>query len=120
VVYGSRLLNPANPTGGIMFYLGGRAVTLATNLLYGSRLTDEPTCYKVFHRDALAGLEIERDGFEWEPEITAKLLLRGEAIVEVPISYRPRSAEQGKKIKAKDGLKALATLIRCRLRRRGR
>lgn len=119
VVYGSRLLNPANPTGGAMFYLGGRVVTLATNLLYGSRLTDEPTCYKVFHRDALAGLRIEHDGFEWEPEITAKLLRRGERILEVPISYRPRTAREGKKIRAADGLKALATLLRYRLGRRG-
>jgi dolichol-phosphate mannosyltransferase len=117
VVYGSRILKQDNPQGGLPFYLGGRLVTLVTNLLYGSRLTDEPTCYKMFRREVLADLAIESDGFDWEPEVTAKILKKGIRIWEVPISYNPRKVEQGKKIKARDGLKALWTLLKHRLRR---
>lgn len=118
VVYGSRLLKRDNPRGGFFFYLGGRTVTLVTNLLFGARLTDEPTCYKVFTRRLLAELDIQGEGFEWEPEVTAKILKRGVKIVEVPISYRPRPPAQGKKIRLRDGLMAIATLLRERLRRR--
>ncbi len=116
VVYGSRILNADNPRGGLRFYAGGRLVTLATNLLYGCRLTDEPTCYKMFRSDVLRRISIESDGFEWEPEVTAKILKQGIRIVEVPISYAPRSVAEGKKIKARDGALALWTLLRQRWR----
>lgn len=116
VVYGSRLLKKDNPQGGFSFYWGGRLVTLATNLIYGSKLTDEPTCYKMFRSHVLEGMDIESNGFEWEPEVTAKILKKGIRIAEVPISYRPRKVEQGKKIKALDGLKAVWVLLKFRFR----
>jgi glycosyltransferase involved in cell wall biosynthesis len=116
VVYGSRLLKKDNPQGGFSFYWGGRLVTLATNLIYGSKLTDEPTCYKMFRSNVLEGMDIESNGFEWEPEVTAKILKKGIRIDEVPISYRPRKVEQGKKIKALDGLKAIWALLKYRFR----
>ena len=116
VVYGSRLLKTKNPRSSRAFYWGGRLVTLATNLLYGSRLTDEPTCYKVFATEVIRNLPFEGDGFEWEPEITARILKRGIAIFEVPISYHPRRPDQGKKIRPWDGIKAILTLLRWRFR----
>lgn len=116
VVYGSRLLKKDNPQGGFSFYWGGRLVTLATNLIYGSKLTDEPTCYKMFRSQVLADIAIESDGFEWEPEVTAKILKKGIRIAEVPISYKPRKVDQGKKIKALDGLKAIWALLKYRFR----
>ena len=114
VVYGSRILKKDNPQGGFKFYVGGRLVTLATNLLFFSRLTDEPTCYKLFRRDLIAGISLKGNGFELEPEITAKILRRGIKIHEIPISYNPRGILEGKKINAKDGLLALWTLLRYR------
>lgn len=116
VVYGSRILNRDNPQGRLSFYMGGRLVTVATNLIFGSRLTDEPTCYKMFRTEVLKEIVIESDGFEWEPEVTAKLLKKGIHIAEVPISYEPRPMDHGKKIKARDGVKALWTLLKYRLR----
>jgi hypothetical protein len=95
-------------------YLGGRVVTEFANLLYGSRLTDEPTCYKCFRADVIKAITIESDRFDWEPEVTAKILRSGVEIVEVPISYRPRSFADGKKIGVRDGLTALWTLARYR------
>lgn len=115
VVYGSRILRQDNPHGGLPFHLGGRLVTMATNLLFGSRLTDEPTCYKMFRTEVLQDVGIESDGFEWEPEVTAKILKKGIRIIEVPISYKPRSVSGGKKIKPVDGIKAVWTLLKYRL-----
>ena len=115
VVYGSRILKRDNPKGGWRFFMGGRLVTIATNLLFGSHITDEPTCYKLFRRELICGLDLKGNGFELEPEITAKILRRGIRIYEAPISYRPRDVSQGKKINAKDGLIALWTLLRYRL-----
>lgn len=113
IVYGSRELNKKNRAhSGFLFFLGGRLVTIITNLLYGSHLTDEPTCYKCFDAKLLKSIKINGNGFEWEPEITAKILKKGIEIREVPISYFPR--KQGKKIKYKDGLKAIWTLIKYR------
>lgn len=86
-------------------------VTSVTNLLYGSRLTDEPTCYKTFDSKVIKNIEIRGNKFEWEPEVTAKILKRGIKIHEVPISYHPRSKEEGKKINWKDGLHAIYTLF---------
>ena len=95
-------------------YLGGRIVTEFANLLYGTRLTDAPTCYKCFRTDVIRAITIEHDRFDWEPEVTAKLLRSGIEIFEVPITYRPRSFEEGKKIGVRDGLAALWTLARYR------
>lgn len=115
VVYGSRVLNKSNTEkSSLAFYLGGRVVTFFTNLLFFSKLTDEPTCYKTFHRDVIEQITFKGNGFEWEPEITAKVLKRGWKILEVPISYNPRKTDEGKKIKATDGIKAILTLIKYR------
>lgn len=116
VVYGSRILNPENAMSYFSYYWGGRLVTWVTNLLYGSRITDEPTCYKVFRRDLLLDLRLTCEGFDFCPEVTAKVLKRGERIVEVPISYRPRKIGEGKKIRWTDGLAAVWVLIRERFR----
>ncbi len=117
VVYGSRILGNRGRKGNyshFSFYIGGRVVSLFTNILFGSRLTDEPTCYKVFERGLLKGLNIEGERFEWEPEVTAKILKRGIRIDEIPISYFPRNKKEGKKINWKDGVNALWTLLRYR------
>ncbi len=115
VVYGSRILHPENHEhSALRFYLGGRMITWFTNLLYGSRLTDEPTCYKVFRRELLDELNLVCERFEFCPEITAKLLRLGEPIVEVPIRYYPRKPDEGKKIGWRDGIEALSTLLRWR------
>lgn len=118
IVYGSRILKKENHKGKFIFYLGGRTVTMFANLLYGSRLTDEPTCYKVFHKNLKPVLlKAEGNHFEWEPEITAKFLRKGYNILEVPISYNPRTTEEGKKINAMDGIQALWTLLKWRFKR---
>ncbi len=116
VVYGSRILGKSK-RGGLMFYLGGRVITLLTNLLYGLRLTDEPTCYKLFKADVLKSIEIESRGFEFCPEVTAKIAKKGISIFEVPISYNARGKEQGKKIKFKDGITAVLTLLKYRFKK---
>ena len=121
VCYGSRILKEKSlgragicgvltgkhPDSYFLAYLGGVSVTKWINLLTGSKLTDEPTCYKCFHRNALVGLTIEHDDFAWEPEVTVKLLIRSHRIKEVPVSYHPRKRDEGKKINWKDGVKAL-------------
>ena len=116
VVYGSRLLKKDYHRGSLRFYLGGRLITMTVNLLFGSRLTDEPTCYKLFRRKLISSLPLKGNGFELEPEITAKLLRRGYTIYEAPIAYDPRDVIHGKKIKARDGLIAIWTLLRYRFR----
>jgi glycosyltransferase involved in cell wall biosynthesis len=128
VVYGSRILmekalgrsgvcgliTGKHPHSYVLAYLGGVAITRWINLLTGARLTDEPTCYKCFHRTALEGITIECDDFAWEPEITMKVLRSGISIAEIPISYHPRKREEGKKINWRDGIKALWTAWRYR------
>ncbi len=111
VVYGSRLLNKNNPHGTLPFYLGGKLVTAVTNLLFRVHLTDEPTGYKIFRANFLKNLPMKHNDFCWDVEVTAKVLRWGEKIVEVPISYRPRSKREGKKINYRDGIKTLWTLI---------
>ncbi len=115
VVYGSRERFQENHGhSSWLFYLGGMAVSLWFSILYLTRLTDEPTCYKTFSGDLIRALLFEGNGFEWEPEITAKLLRLGYHIREVPIKYRPRKADEGKKIKASDGFRALSEALRWR------
>lgn len=112
-VYGSRLLR-VNPQSSALFYWGGRLLSWYTNLLFGSRLTDESTGYKLVRTSLLRELRIASDGFEFCAEVTAKLLRRGIAIHEVPIQYRPRSRAEGKKIRWRDGLTAVRVLTRFR------
>ncbi|HBL17912.1 MAG: glycosyl transferase [Elusimicrobia bacterium GWA2_69_24] len=113
-VFGSRILRPNNPASYLRFYWGGRLLTLWTNLLFGAAITDEPTCYKLLRSDLLRSLDLRCEGFEFCPEVTGKLLRRGVPIAEVPISYRPRSIEEGKKIRWIDGIEALWVLLRVR------
>lgn len=114
VVYGSRLLHPDNPKKFGFFYIGGRLVTAVTNLLYGSKLTDVPTCYKTFLAKTVRPFNVKSNGFEWEAEITATLLKAGISIGEVPIKYYPRKV--GKKIKYADGFKIILTLLKHRFK----
>jgi len=113
VVYGSRIMGSTNKSY-LRYYLGGRLVTFVTNLLYGSTLTDEPTCYKLFRTDLLRSLDLQCEGFEFCPEATAKILRRGIEIAEVPISYSPRKIHEGKKIRWTDGARAIWTLAKYR------
>jgi dolichol-phosphate mannosyltransferase len=114
VVYGSRNLKKENRHSYFRYYLGGVLVTKVVNLLFASKLTDEPTCYKAFRKETIDKLRIEGDGFEWEPEVTAKLLRAGHQIEEVPIKYYPRSFKQGKKLSWRDGVRAIWTLFKHR------
>jgi len=113
VVYGSRNLQ-RNPRSSWSFYWGGRLLSWIANWLYGSHITDEATGYKVIKTDLLRDLGLETDGFEFCPEVTGKLLQRGVDIHEVPISYHPRSWDEGKKIQWFDGVIAIWTLVRYR------
>jgi len=114
VVYGSRILGH-NPKSYTRYYWGGRFLSLLTNLLYGTSITDEPTCYKVFDASLLKGLPLKCEGFEFCPEVTARIARRKIPIHEVPIRYAPRSIEEGKKIRWKDGLTAIWTLVKYRI-----
>lgn len=108
VVYGSREAENRNRIySAPSFFLGGLLLTYWINLLYNSNLTDEPTCYKTFDGNLIRSIPIEGDKFEWEPEITAKLLRMGFEIREIPISYSPRKITEGKKIKWYDGIQGL-------------
>jgi len=114
VVYGSRILGAAQARSYTRYYWGGRFLSWLTNFLYGSAITDEPTCYKVFETQLLKSFDLKASGFEFCPEVTAKTLKAGLNIIEVPITYHPRSFEQGKKIRARDGLKAIWILLKHR------
>ena len=111
VVYGVR---PDRPERGLRFFLGAKLLTQLTNILYRAGIHDEATCYKVFRRSLLTQLQLQCQRFEFCPEVTAKLCRMGEKIEEVPISYHPRSAVEGKKIRHSDGWQAIWTLIRYR------
>jgi hypothetical protein len=92
-----------------------RFLTMLTNVLFGGRLTDMETAYKVMRRGALEGIRLRCVGFDIEPELTARLLRAGRKIVEVPISYNPRRVDEGKKMRWIDGVDAVYTLLKCRL-----
>ncbi len=115
-VYGSRLLNNPFPRRGYLStLLGNHAITLFTNLLYGTHLTDSYTCYKLIPAKILKSFKLQSNRFEVEAEITAKLARAEVRILEVPISYHPRTYAKGKKIKLRDFFLALATLLKYRL-----
>ena len=115
VIYGSRFLKPENRHSYMSFYIGGQVVTLLTNILYNQRLTDEPTCYKVFDANFLRSIPLECTRFEFCPEVTAKVAKRGIRIKEFPINYYPRSVAEGKKISWFDGLEAIWVLLKYRI-----
>jgi glycosyltransferase involved in cell wall biosynthesis len=116
VVFGSRFLG-AGRRGSLSFYLANRGLAALTNALYGARLTDIETCYKVFRRDVLPRLKLRAARFEIEPELTAQVLKAGLRLVELPIGYVPRSKSEGKKISWRDGFGAIAMLLNQRLTR---
>lgn len=113
VVYGSRFRGSAK---NIPFKtrVANWVLTKFSNLLYGSKLTDMATAYKVFRSEVIKGLRLRSARFEFEPEVTAKLLMSGYKIVEVPISYHPRSVDEGKKIGWIDGIEYIYTLLKYR------
>lgn len=114
VVYGSRILNKNNKFSYFSFYWGGRLISLFTRILFGQHITDEPTCYKVFDSQLIKAIPLSSDRFGFCPEVTAKLLKLGYKIKELPIHYYPRSKQEGKKIKWKDGVEALYLLFKYR------
>ena len=113
VVYGSRFLGRHRA---FMFahYLGNKFVTLVTNILYNTMLTDMETCYKVMRVDVLRSMTLKSNGFGIEPEMTAKIFKRGYRVYEVPITYAGRGYEQGKKITWRAGFNALWVLFKYR------
>jgi len=113
VVYGSRFTGERKNMLPL-HWLGNRLLSLVTNVLYSSTLSDMETCYKLFDAEVLEGLTIESNRFDFEPEITAKVLRRGHRIYEVPISYAGREPHEGKKITWRDGISALRALIKFR------
>lgn len=116
VVYGSRFLDKKRPSGmAFANYIANRFLTKCTNFLYGLHLTDMETCYKLMKADLLKGLPLRANRFSFEPEVTAFLAKRGIPIRELPISYRGRTAEEGKKIKARDFFFAIATLLKYKM-----
>jgi glycosyltransferase involved in cell wall biosynthesis len=98
-----------------LYVLGNKGVTLACNILFNVYLHDIMTCHKMIRTDLFRSLALSSPGFAIEPEITARLVQRRERIFEVPVHYRARSTEEGKKLTAMDGFRVLATLLRCRL-----
>lgn len=117
VVYGSRFRG--GPTKAMFFWhmMGNRFLTLVTNVLYNTILSDMETCYKLFTREVAEQLDLKAPGWGFDPEITAQILKRGYRIYEVPISYTGREFEEGKKISWRDGLTVLWTLLKYRFTR---
>lgn len=114
VVYGSRFLTRTSG-GPWLTRAANRALTVLTNLLYGSSITDMETCYKIMRVEVARSLTLSANRFDIEPEITARLLLGGHRILERPVTFSPRSRAAGKKIGWRDGLIAIVVLVRLRL-----
>jgi glycosyltransferase involved in cell wall biosynthesis len=114
VVFGTRAWT-SQSSFSFWYVMGNKSVTFATNLLYNCWISDVMTCYKAMRTELFRSLPLKERGFAIEPEIAARVLRSGERIHEVPISYRARSREAGKKLTALDGLRVLRTLVRCRL-----
>jgi glycosyltransferase involved in cell wall biosynthesis len=114
VVFGTRAWS-SHSAFSFWYVMGNKAVTFATNLLYDCWISDVMTCHKVMRTDLFRRLRLRERGFAIEPEIAARVLRAGERIYEVPVSYRARSRADGKKLEAFDGLRVLATLVRCRI-----
>jgi glycosyltransferase involved in cell wall biosynthesis len=112
--FGSRAFN-GYTSHSFAYVLGNRAVTLAANILFNVYLKDLMTCHKAIRTDVFRELQLQEPGFAIEAEIAARLLQHGERIYELPVHYRARSKEEGKKLVAMDGVRVLRTLIRCRL-----
>ena len=116
VVYGSRFRGGPTKTMFFWHMVGNRLLTLITNIIYNTILTDMETCYKVFRADVVRDMTLRAKGFEFEPEVTSKVLKRGHRIYEVPISYNGREFNEGKKLNPwKEGPRALYYLLKYRL-----
>lgn len=113
VVYGSRFLG-THRVFYFWHYAGNRFLTLLTNILYNTMLTDMETCFKMFRAEVLRGMTLRSNGFDIEPEITAKVFKGGWRVYETPISYFGRGYEEGKKIGWKDGFRAVWALLKYR------
>ena len=114
VVFGSRAWT-SQASFSFWYVVGNKAVTFATNLLYNSWISDVMTCHKAMSTELFRSLPLRERGFAIEPEIAARLLRSGVRIHEVPITYRARSRDEGKKLTSVDGLRVLKTLLRCRI-----
>lgn len=115
VVYGSRFKNKENDKNFIpKNKMANLFLTGLTNLLFGTSITDMETCYKAFKREFIQNINIKSNRFDFEPEITAKVMKNKAKLVEVPISYNGRGHDEGKKINWKDGLHAILTIIKYR------
>ena len=119
VVYGSRFLKRSGRIP-LRTRVANRGLTWLTNVLFGVWLTDMETAYKVFRRSVLDGVRLRCVGFDFEPELTARLVLAGHGILEVPVRYNPRRAEEGKKLRWVDGIDAVYALLKCRFGTSGR
>jgi glycosyltransferase involved in cell wall biosynthesis len=115
VVYGSRFL-AGRPPAPLITIVANRALTIATNALYGSSITDMETCYKIMRVEVARSLQLDANRFDIEPQITARVLRRGHRIYELPVKFEPRSRAQGKKIGWRDGLRAVEVLVKERFR----
>ena len=114
VVYGSRFLGGPRRVAMFWHMVANKLLTVMTNILYNTILTDMETGYKVFRRQVIEGMTIKARRFDFEPEVTAKVLKRRYRIFEVPITFNPRDYSQGKKIKLKDAFSAVWTLLKYR------
>lgn len=114
VVFGSRYLESSNKHSYYLFLLGGKVFTWILNSMFGQKLTDIATCYKVIDTEVLKSLNLQCEKFEFCAEVTVKLCKKNYKIVEVPISYAPRTFEEGKKIKWTDGIEYTWTIIKYR------
>ena len=114
VVYGSRMLG--HVTGFIItsHYYGNKFLTFLTKLLYGQKITDMETCYKMMTKDVVKNIKLESNRFDFEPEITAKIIKKGHKILEIPIDYHCRTFKEGKKINWRDGIIAIYKLLKYR------
>ncbi len=110
VIYGSRFLNKHKPRYKI-YYLGNKFLSFLTKVIYGVKITDMETCYKMFKAEVIKSIPLKSNRFDIEPEITSKVIKRKFKFAEIPISYSPRTIEEGKKIGFKDGLKAIYVLL---------
>ena len=113
-VFGVRGFN-GHSSHSFLYVLGNRGVTLAANILFNVYLGDVMTCHKAIRTEVFRELPLAAKGFAIEPEIAARLIQRGERIYEVPVHYKARRTEEGKKLTAMDGFRSVATLLRCRL-----
>ncbi len=114
-LFGSRRLKRQKQFAHLTFFIGGSMLTYACNLLYGTRLTDQPTCYKMVRGDVLRTIRLKENDFRFDPELTAMLARHGIPIAEFPVSYHPRTKREGKKINWKDWFKWMWVFVKLRV-----